>query len=58
MKQEEVEQEIKSLEAQQKELEFNFHRLAGAILAYKTMLQRMTQPAQEAQEAAVDVAEE
>lgn len=39
-----IEQEIKKLEEQRKALEFDFHRLTGAIIALGQMKERMMQP--------------
>ena len=40
----EIEQEIKKLEEQRKMVEFDFHRLSGAIIAWGQMKERMMQP--------------
>ena len=41
MSEEEIDEEIKKLEAQQREIEVNYHRLAGAIVAYQRMKERL-----------------
>ena len=49
-----INKEIEKLEAERQQLEASFHRLTGAITAYKIMLAEINKPKTEATQEAVN----